>query len=190
MISRDVFFQGYRAAFGALKQEQVDGLTALLDGIDGDTRIRNVRDAAYMLATVKHECADTFKPIAEYGKGKGHPYGKPDPTTRQTYYGRGYVQLTWKRNYEVFGSRLDVDLVNEPGIAMRPDVAYQIMSLGMSEGLFTGKKLATYITDEWADYRNCRRIINGLDRADLIAGYAVQFEKILRASNQPVKGTE
>jgi hypothetical protein len=35
-----------------------------------------------------------MQPIEEYGKGRGMPYGKPDPTTGQVYYGRGFVQLT------------------------------------------------------------------------------------------------
>lgn len=47
---------------------------------------------------------------------------------------------------------------------------------GCAEGWFTGKKLADY-----PDYRNMRRVVNGTDRADTIAGYAVAFERALHA---------
>ena len=49
--------------------------------------------------TTAHETGFTMQPIEEYGKGSGMEYGKPDPETGQTYYGRGYVQLTWRDNY-------------------------------------------------------------------------------------------
>lgn len=181
-INRDRFFLTYRSLFGPLIQEQVDGLNALLDAIELDDKVSDPRHVAYILATTKHETADTFAPIAEYGKGRGRPYGNPDPETGQTYYGRGFVQLTWRRNYEYFSQRLGIDLVNEPDAAMRPDVAYQIMSVGMREGRFTGRRLSDYIHDNVTAYRNARRIINGLDKADLVASYAVKFERILTAS--------
>jgi len=57
--------------------------------------------------------------------------------------------------------------------------------LGMRAGLFTGKKLADYINAQGCDYRNARKIINALDRADLIAGYAKTLEGILRDAILP-----
>jgi len=181
-INRQQFFAGYRSEFGALKQNQVDGLNALISSIEADTLISDVRHIAYMLATTKHETAHTFAPISEYGHGRGREYGHPDPATGQTYYGRGFVQLTWKRNYQLFSDRLGLDLVNHPDEALRPEAAYAIMSLGMRKGLFTGKALSHYINDMTTDYRSARRIINGIDCADVIAGYARQFEKILRTA--------
>jgi hypothetical protein len=61
-------------------------------------------------------------------------------------------------------------------------LAYRIMSVGMIQGLFTGAKLADFVDGERCDYRNARRIVNGLDRAELIAGYARTLEAILRGS--------
>ncbi|HEX6367479.1 MAG TPA: papain-like cysteine protease family protein [Longimicrobium sp.] len=188
-FDRKKFFDGYRAKYGSLKQGQVDGLNALLAAVEADPDVSDVRWVAYMLATVKHECADTWQPIEEYGKGKGHKYGNPvtvtDPdgnTYTNVYYGRGYVQLTWEANYRKMGSALGNRLHYEPALALQPDVAYRIMSLGMRRGDFTGKKLADYISGTTADYVNARRIINGTDRADLIAGYARDLEAILRAA--------
>jgi hypothetical protein len=60
--------------------------------------------------------------------------------------------------------------------------AYKIMSLGMRQGSFTGVGLSKYINADKCDYVNARRIINGTDKAQTIAGYATKFESILRAS--------
>lgn len=48
---------------------------------------------------------------------------------------------------------------------------------GCTEGWFTGKKLADY-----SDYVNMRRVVNGTDRAEMIAGYAETFEAALLMS--------
>jgi hypothetical protein len=185
------FFDSYRAAFGSLTQSKVDGLESLLTSLEADTDVADVRWAAYMLATVKHECADTWHPIEEFGKGKGRPYGKPVTITgsdgqqhTNTYYGRGYVQLTWQKNYETMGEALNLGdaLLIDPAKVLDPVVAYDIMSYGMRHGSFTGKKLADYINDQTADYKNARRIINGLDQWQKIQGYAQTLEGSLNQS--------
>jgi glycosyl hydrolase family 19 (putative chitinase) len=176
-------------AWSSLTQAQVDGLTALLDGFDADEAMSDMRWQSYALATIKHETANTYKPIAEYGKGRGRPYGKKDAETGQIYYGRGFVQLTWKRNYELLGGLLGIDLVNQPDFAMDPETAYQVLSIGMRDGLFTGKKLSDYINDKKTDYLNARKIINAMDKAALIAGYATRFETILKQADEPEADT-
>jgi len=185
------FFDAYRQVYGSLKQSQVDGIESLLGCIEADPEVDDIRWAAYMLATVKHECADTWRPIEEYGKGKGRPYGAPVTVQgsdgveySRAYYGRGYVQLTWKENYEKMGDALDLgdELLIHPEKALEPETAYAIMSYGMRHGSFTGKKLGTYINDDGCDYRNARRIINGLDKCDLIKGYAENLESFLNDS--------
>lgn len=177
-FDRDKFFAAMRS-WSRLNQSQVDGLSFLLDSLEADAEMSDVRWISYVLATVKHEAAGTYKPIAEFGKGKGKPYGKKDPETGQVYYGRGFVQITHRDNYETMGNLLDVDLVNEPDLALDPEIAYRILSLGMREGLFTGRRLSHYIYGTTCDYVQARRIVNELDKADLIAGYARRFQTIL-----------
>lgn len=159
---------------GKLTQSQVDGLNSILQAMN-DYGVQDKRFAAYILATPYHETAKTMQPIREYGLGKNYSYGKPDAVTHLVYYGRGYVQLTWKANYQKFARLLNVDLVNNPDLALNPVIAAKIMLLGMSRGLFTGKKLSDYITPTHCDFINCRRIINGTDKDLLIAGYATKF---------------
>jgi len=179
-IDKAFFYERYRKHFGPLTQPQVDGLNSILASLEADTRIIDLRWAAYMLATVKRECGDTWLPVREGGRGKNMKYGRRDPETGQVYYGRGYVQLTWRGNYETMGGVFKVDLAREPDLALDPALAYKIMSYGMRHGSFTGVGLPKYINAERCDYLNARKIINGLDCAEMIAGYARAFEGMLR----------
>jgi putative chitinase len=188
-FDRKKFFRAYNAVFEDLDRGQMAALHALLRAAEADPKLRSVQWLAYMLATVQHECAGTWRPIEEYGKGKGRPYGKPVVVTdpqgkrhRNVYYGRGFVQLTWKANYQRMGKLLKNRLLYNPKLALDPTVAYRIMSIGMRRGLFTGKKLADYIGGGKADYVNARRIINGLDQAQKLARNAAKLEKVLRSS--------
>jgi hypothetical protein len=196
-FNHTVFFNGYREMYGKLNQTQVSGLDNLIGYIELDNDVTDLRWAAYMLATVKHECADTFQPITE--RGQRAYFNKYEPGTSigknlgntvkgdgYLYRGRGYVQITGRANYQKMSSNLGLtgedDLILHPDHALHPDVAYQIMSYGMRKGSFTGKKLGDYINSTICDYTNARRIINRLDKAALIKGYAVNFESILKNS--------
>src|ERR1700722_20630129 len=105
-----------------------------------------------------------MQPIEEYGKGRGMPYGKPDPTTGQVYYGRGFVQLTWERNYKTMTDLLGVDFVNHPDLALELDNATNIMFIGMIKGLFTGKSLGDYFNRPPRTGRTRARSLTGWTR--------------------------
>lgn len=158
-----------------LTQPQVDSVNAILSNCTKHA-VNDNHQIAYILATAYHEAR--LKPIAEIGKGAGHSYGNPDPITGQIYYGRGLVQLTWKGNYEAFGKILGVDLVKNPDLALNTTYAAEIIVVGMKGGMFTGVGLNKYFTGTTAAPINARRIINGIDSAELIAGY---YQKILTA---------
>lgn len=181
MIDRDQFFGHARVNpfAGAMKQGQVDGCNAILDSWEARPEFTDRRWLAYMLATAKHETAHTMKPIEEYGRGQGCAYGTPDVATGLTYYGRGYVQLTWKANYAKMAALTGVDLVNQPELALEPKLAALIMFEGMKDGLFTGVGLGRYFNATVDDAKNARRIINGADRAEEIAAIHTAFLKAL-----------
>jgi len=194
-VDNKAFFDGYRAAFGRFRQSTVTGLELLGRHMTEDPDLTDLRWAAYMLATVKHECANRWHPIIEFGKRSyfdkyeadtalGKRLGNRDPGDGWRYRGRGYVQITGRANYErmtkALGLSPEESLVDDPEQTLRPEIAYRIMSVGMRKGLFTGKKLGDYISGETCDYRNARRMINGLDQADTIRGFAVTFENLLR----------
>jgi hypothetical protein len=175
------FFDAYRREFGSIKTvAQVSAAEELLSFMAGDQSLTDIRCAAYMLATVKHETADTYLPVREaYWRSESW---RESNLRYYPWYGRGYVQLTWEFNYIKASTELDVDLTTSPDAAMKPDVAYQIMSDGMRKGWFTGKRFDDYITRPATDYRGARRIINGTDKARLIASYADKFERCLGAA--------
>lgn len=173
-FDHDGFFSRARSSVfhGTMDQSQVDGVNAIVDACNA-AGVSDVRHLAYMLATAFHETATTMQPIAEYGHGRGRPYG--EAVNGHVYYGRGYVQLTWRHNYEAMTPITGVNLVSDPDLALRPDVAAKVMIHGMTYGTFTGRKLADYFSPRVTDFLNARRIINGLDCAALIAGYGRNF---------------
>lgn len=173
---------------GTLSQLQVDGINAILaawatDG-DGDKR-----KLAYVLATAKHETANTMRPVTEYGSDaylRAKPYWP--------FVGRGFAQLTWRDNYAKASSKLGLPmllssppqayLVAHPEKALEPGIAAKILVRGMSEGWFTGKKLSDYI-GVGCDFVKARAIVNGSDRAALIAIYANAFLRALSKVGVP-----
>lgn len=187
-FNRKKFFDGFKKHFdSSLDQSQVDGIEFLLTSFEKEPLWKDVRHIAYALATIYHETAASMQPVEE-----GYYLGSPtrvknfQKTLRYyPYFGRGYVQLTWERNYVKAGKALGVDFVKNPKLVMQPDYSFQILTRGMFEGWFTGKKLSTYIHGTVCDYVNARKIINGTDKAGLIAGYARLFEKLLRDSGSP-----
>jgi putative chitinase len=136
---------------------------------------------AYLLATVYHETGIVrnkklyrdMAPVEEMGKGKDRKYGIP--INGKVYYGRGHVQLTWLANYEKAGKFLGIDLVNKPELALDEKISASIIINGMLYGWFTGKTIKSYLGKP-SYYIDSRRIINGTDKAALIANYAIAFE--------------
>jgi putative chitinase len=137
---------------------------------------------AYVLATAWHETAHTMRPVEE-------AFWLSDAWRRRNlryypWHGRGYVQLTWRENYERAAKHLGIDLTTDPRAAMEPATAAKILVAGMKEGWFTGKKLSDYITAYAADYAAARRIVNGTDKAHAIAGIAEDYEAALTADGK------
>ena len=188
-----------RLKFGSLSQEAVDNINLIVETCEKYNL--SYPQSAYVLATTLWETARTFKPIEEYGKGKNRKYGTWYTDSKGVkygiagsggdiylysdypylYYGRGFCQLTHWVNYKFAGEQLGIDLINNPDLALQPKYASEILIKGSINGWFTSKKLSDYINDKKKDYINARRVINGTDKAQLIANYAVVFEKALRS---------
>ena len=183
MYNRELFFHKYHNYFGSINQSQVDGLEFLLSKFDNENF--SAEQVAYMLSTVKHETAHTFQPIEERGGYNYFRYligklGIRSLAEANKYKGKGYIMITGRTNYEKFSLILQDDFITNPLRVMLPEIAYKIMIYGFVNGSFTGKKLTDYIDGDKLDYYNARRIINGLDKAVLISGYADKIYNCLK----------
>jgi putative chitinase len=177
------FFRSVKDAFGPLTQEQVDGFNALLKAM-GAARWP-LAWTAYGLATAWHETAHTMQPVEE-------AFWKDDNWRSRNlryypWHGRGYVQLTWEKNYKRADEEcgLGGKLLTDRKLAMNADIAAQIMVRGMEQGWFTSKRLADYLPISGhaghEAYKQARRIINGTDKWEAIAKQALSFEAALDA---------
>lgn len=191
---RKFFFDGVRANLfgGTLNQSQVDGMNYLLEVWEWAFEANNPNDGtmwlAYALATFFHETAQTMQPIEEYGKGSGKSYGQPTGPYNQCYYGRGHVQLTWDTNYkngqqyikDRYGK--EVSIYPDASNMLDPETSALISYDGMVYGWFTGVGLPNYLSKSKGieDPVNARRIVNGTDCAQQIAGYYWKFKASLK----------
>ena len=204
MINRNFFFDHVKSDLfgGKLTQSQTDGLTFILDCWEKDHSDWDTRWLAYALGTTHLETGQAMQPINEKGGAKyfesmygptGHnpkrakDMGNTAAGDGTKYHGRGFVQLTWKVNYKAMSDHLTsefgkkVDLVQNPDLALEPDYAAEIMFHGMNVGTFTSRKFSNYFTknangtvakDDWV---GARAIINGNDKAPIIAGFGKKY---------------
>lgn len=211
---RTFFAYVRKAPFGgSLTTEQVRGLEAIIDAWQAKWDTGDVRHLAYALATAFHETGSKMQPVEENlnysaaGLQKTFPKyfptaelakqyaGKPKAIANRVYAnrmgngpessgdgwdkrGRGLPQITGTDNYNKFG------IGKTPEKALEMATAIVIMFKGMINGMFTGRKLSDYFNDTVDDPVGARRIINGTDKAKLIAGYHKNF---LDALNEAIK---
>ena len=206
LFDRRIFFREIRLSIfrGRMSRAQVAGLERLLMVWEREHLNDDVRWLAYCLATAWHETAHTMQPVREtLAKSERQAiarlrawarrlngrrrqtvlaYSQVHADIGHAYFGRGYVQITWRRNYRRLSARLGLDLEHNPELVMKPEVAARILFIGMIEGLFTGFRLSTFIDGEKCDYVQSRRVVNGMDKAALIAGVAEEFHAALTAA--------
>lgn len=198
MINRKHFYDTVRPALfnNSMGQKPVSGMEAILHEWEAQ-QLTDLRWLAYILATAYHETAKTMQPIAEYGKGAGHDYGKklkmgggpgkrvPYETPDKIYYGRGLTQNTWYENYQRLTKAAAThgknwDFLNDPDMLLQMEPSIWATFFAMQVGLYTGKKLSDYFNEHTTGstdqlWIQARKIINGLDCADKIANYAKIF---------------
>lgn len=178
-MNRAAFFASIRKSefAGALTQSQVDGFSAILDAAPSAW---DDHWLAYVLATVIWETNLQMQPVRE-------AYWLPEAWRKAhlryyPFYGRGFVQITWRDNYAKFSPIVGVDLVAHPDQALEPTISAKILIYGMEHGTFTGRKLADYFNAQKTDWTGARWIINAQDQAEHIGHIAQQCYAALTAS--------
>jgi len=187
------FLEAAEQTFGPLSDEQQQNVELLIDAFvafgDGDapkmayilstgfheSRFSPIREAHYVFSSTPTDArlgaflANWYVPSPAVNYTSPPAFTLPDPVTGEYYFGRGFVQITHKSNYEKYTNVLtthygqSVDLVNDPGLALNPEYAALITVHGMVNGGFTGAKLGDYINGSQQDFGRARRIVGGLN---------------------------
>lgn len=203
-INREIFF----SKINDLNEHQKENINTLLDYFDNSEVLNRLSHYAFCLGNMAIETNHTFQPVIEgYWINSGKRvkslydyYTKnnhkaldtifPNGLTYPTYEGRGFVQITHNFNYQKFQSIIKdiygVDIVENPDLCLKIDIAFKIMEQGITDRnlSFTGKILDDFFTDDKQDFHNSRRIINGLDRADIIESRCFDFFNALEFMNE------
>lgn len=204
-INKEHFINNYHRHFGKkLTEARKNNIFIITDAFAADENMKSLRWLAYILATAMHESNDTFAPVAEGYWIKPESkritalynfYRKNNPAALKTifpngrsgtaYYGRGrVVQLTHDFNYRLASLKIykDERLFRDPDMIIRDAACDLAVTFrGMLEGWFTGFRLEQFfpLGSNKANWRSARKMINGLDKANLIAGYAMKFYDLL-----------
>jgi hypothetical protein len=137
---------------------------------------------AYVFATAEHE-SHFGRFMMELDDGwylEGREdLGNTEPGDGPRFKGRGFVQITGRRNYRIWSDKLGINLIDNPEKAALPEIAALILVRGMRDGSFTNVDLSDFIVGDRRDFFNARRIVNGLDRADDIAQIAESYFKAI-----------
>lgn len=166
---------------GELKSYAQKSVPLLLQGC-AECGVTDPGQMAYVFATTEHESKLGLW-MTELSNGNQYngrrDLGNTQPGDGPRFKGRGFCQVTGRTNYKMWSDKLGIDLVSHPEKAADQEIAAKIIVMGMRDGTFTGKKLSHYISGSTQDFRNARRIINGLDRADHIAEIARKYYRVL-----------
>lgn len=197
LIDRKKFFDHFRVHFPpTLTQKQVDGYDAIFDHYEY-LDLNDKRWLAYILATAFYETGARMEPVREgfgrtdeasikavtdlYNRGEiSQNYAVPH-RNGNSYFGRGFVQITWADNYKKLGNALGIGtmLYDNPSLALDLNISVKILFKGMLSGLFTELSLADFFNATTTDWLQARQIINGMDKADVVASYAIRFHACL-----------
>ena len=123
------------------------------------------------LDNAKKLCNEGAKAIADFVYGGRLGNAKDEG---YKYRGRGIIQLTGKNNYEYYGKKLNIDLVNNPDLAKEPDTAIEIALLFWKE-----KECGLYA--KLGDVKTVTKLINGGYNG--LADRQKRFERILKILN-------
>ena len=145
-IDRAYFKAHFPKSLGKLTSTRLAGCEAMFDAWDALPHFDYLDWLAYAMATAWHETgatmapvresfaktdADAVKNVTDYCKKAGIPNYAARNSDGNSYYGRGYVQLTHAANYKKLGQKLGMGdaLYNSPDLVMEPETAAKIQPI-------------------------------------------------------------
>lgn len=114
-----------------------------------------------VLGTIKIETSG-FAPIPEYGDDNyfydsyenRDDLGNIQPGDGILYKGRGFVQITGRANYEYYGQKLELNLIENPDLALQAEIASEILA-----EYFVDRQISQAANAH--DWEQVRRLVNG-----------------------------
>lgn len=129
------------------------------------------------MATIRVEVGKNFKPILEYASGEAYEGRVKDLGNTQKgdgvrYKGRGYIQLTGRSNYAIFGSKIGLDLISNPDLALDVEVGAKILAHYFKDRGVVEACLAK-------DWLRVRKLINGVNRSTGLPNGWIDFQNVI-----------
>jgi hypothetical protein len=122
----------------------------------------------FFSSTVGEACG--CKKVCNKEEFKGASYGKKDECGR-AYFGRGFVQLTKRKNYETVGEKLHIPLSEHPNLAYEQPFAIIMLVDGVKGRWYAGQPLNTYLNDNVSDWVLARESVNPNSPNKAATGY-------------------
>jgi putative chitinase len=111
--------------------------------------------------------------------------GNTEPDDGWVYRGRGMCHDTGRRNYDLSGKAVGIDLLAYPDALLDVTTAAKVMATGMKTGRYTGKGFVHFLPSKGEasaqQFGSARQIINGRDKMAEVAAYALTFQRALVA---------
>lgn len=128
------------------------------------------------MATIRVEVGKNFKPIMEYASGQAYE-GRRDLGNTQVgdgvrYKGRGFIQLTGRANYALYGQKLGLDLISNPDLALDVDIGAKILAHYFKDRGVVEACLAK-------DWLRVRKLINGVNRSTGLPNGWLDFQNVI-----------
>jgi putative chitinase len=185
------FKSSYKKTFGPFTSDSEAGFEKLCREIENDPDTKNMPPAeiAYMIATVWWETyiprlKQRFVPVVGVFVS-----GTKD---ENLYRRRGYVPIAGEAMYRNLSRALstnDPEVLLGPGAWMAGEAlfAYKILSRGMREGLFTGKKLSDFWLPSGSyNFRGARKIVGGNGAGEIAKHAEGVLELIVKGNKEKV----
>ena len=128
------------------------------------------------MATIRVECGKNFKPIMEYASGEAYEgrrdLGNVNQGDGVRYKGRGFIQLTGRSNYQYYGDKLGINLIDNPDLALDVEIGAKILAT-----YFKDRKVDVACLNK--DWLTVRKLVNGVNRATGLPNGWSDFQTVI-----------